>query len=301
LDSPSHEIGNSYDFEEVRAEVRRLVGKIAPAHDMAHIDRTFALMEAGCDGRLPGYAALQTPYHDRGHLLEVVLCSVRLLHALHLDGRPLDALTIDASLVGALLHDSGYLMREEEAQGTGAQLTLTHVPRGAVFAETQLAAMLPPELISATGKVILATDHRPVAVMPDFNTHAQRLAAQVTATADLIGQMANREYLERLMLLYVEFREAGIDFFQDIHDLLEKTGSFHQAMTVRMQGKLGGLASHLIRHFDQDRGVGRNYYLESIDRNLDYLAIMTREVRSRRFDYLKRGGVVERALDMLET
>lgn len=303
LDIPSHEIGNSCDFGEVHAEVRRLVGKIAPAHDMAPIDRTFLLMEAGCDGRLAGYAALQTPYHDRGHLLEVVLCSVRLLHGLHLGGQPLDALTIDASLVGALLHDSGYLMREEEGQGaggTGAQWTLTHVPRGVVFAETHLAGMLSPELMSAAGKVILMTDHQPTSIAPDFDTQSQRLAAQVTATADLIGQMANREYLERLTLLYIEFREAGIDLFHDIHDLLEKTGGFHQAMTVRLQDKLGGLAPQLVKHFEQDRGVGRNYYLESIDRNLDYLETMTREVRSRRFDYLKRGGVVERALDLLE-
>jgi hypothetical protein len=303
LDSPSQEIGNSGDFEEVRAEVRRIVGAIAPDHDPAAIEHAFALVEAGCRGALPGYAALQTPYHDRSHTLEVVLCAARLLHAVHLGGRPVDPLAIDASLIGALLHDSGYLMTTGEAAaglGSGAQFTLTHVARGVVFAETQLADALPLDLLAATGKVILATDHRPHAVMPLYDNPAEQLAAYVTATADLIGQMANREYLERLLLLFFEFREAGVDAFADVHDMLEKTDTFYQLMNVRLERDLGGLAPQLARHFEQARGTQRNYYLESVERNLDYLDKLVRESRERRLGRLKRGGIVERALDLLK-
>jgi hypothetical protein len=111
--------------------------------------------------------------------------------------------------------------------------------------------------------------------------------------------MANREYIERLLLLYFEFREAGITFFTDIHDLLEKTGSFYQLMNGRLQSELGNLAPFLTPHFDQARGVRRNFYTESVDRNLDYLANLVKEERSRRFDHLKRGGIVTRAFDLL--
>jgi hypothetical protein len=295
IDSPSREIGNSRDFGEVRAAVHRSVAAIDPRHDMGCIDQAFKLIEDACQGRLAGYATLLTPYHDQGHMLEVVLCSARLLHGLHLGGQPIDGPTIDACIVGALLHDSGYLMQDAEASGTGAQFTSSHVPRGVQFAEKHLTGILSPEVLAATGKVILATDHRPVAVMPVFDNPSQRLAAQVTATADLIGQMANREYLERLLLLYFEFREAGIDFFADIHDLLERTQDFHRLMAARLQGELGGLASHLTRHFDMTRGARRNYYLESVARNLDYLDILVRAERPRRLEMLKRGGIVERA------
>lgn len=293
-DTPSLEIGNSRDFGEIRQRVRHIVHAIAPAHDMQYIEQAFALVATACDGLLLGYAELRTPYHDQGHVLEVVLCAARLLHGLHLGGTALDSRSIDAAIVGALLHDSGYLMRSDEACGTGAQYTLTHVVRGVVFAESHLAELLPPDLLSATGKVILATDHRPIAVMPDFTSPGERLAAQVTATADLIGQVANREYLERLLLLYFEFKEAGIDFFSDIHDLLEKTEGFYKLMTWRLQHELGGLAPHLMKHFDQTRGVRRNYYLESAGRNLDYLGTLVREERVRRLEKLKRGGIVER-------
>ncbi|MEW6164274.1 MAG: hypothetical protein AB1642_04350 [Pseudomonadota bacterium] len=301
IDSPSLEIGNSHDFGEIREQVHRIVGDIAPGHDMRPIDQAFALIEAGCQGRLAGYERLLTPYHDQGHVLEVVLCSARLLHGLHLGGKPVDALTIDACLVGALLHDSGYLMNADEASGTGAQFTLTHVARGVVFAETALNEVLPSDLMAATGKVILATDHRPIAVMPEFETPSQWLAASITATADLIGQMANREYLERLLLLYFEFKEGGIDFFTDVHDLLEKTDGFYKLMVARLQNELGGLAPHLALHFDKARGIRRNFYLESVDRNLDYLATLVKEERARRFDRLKRGGIVDKAIQMLES
>jgi len=300
IDRPSLEIGNSRDFGEVREQVHRIVGEILPGHDMRAIDRAFALIEAGCRGDLDGYASLRTPYHDAGHILEVVLCSARLLHSLHLGGEPLDALAIDACLVGALLHDSGYLMNATEAEGSGAQFTKIHVPRGVVFAETEMGRDLSQELLAATGKVILATDHRPVALPPEFSSRSERIAAHVTATADLVGQMANREYLERLLLLYYEFREGGIHTFVDVHDLLEKTRGFYRLMAVRLQGELGNLAPQLVRHFDKVRGVRRNYYIESIGRNIDYLSRLVREERSRRLELLKRGGIVEKAIGMLE-
>jgi hypothetical protein len=155
-------------------------------------------------------------------------------------------------------------------------------------------------LLRAAGKVILTTDHRPVAIMPEYDNRSQQLAAWVTATADLVGQMANREYLERLMLLFFEFREAGITFFTDVHDLLEKTDGFYKLMSARLDNELGGLAPYLTQHFDQSRGVRRNYYVESVDRNLDYLSSLVKQERDVRFDRLKRGGIVYRALDLLE-
>ena len=298
--SPALEIGNSRDFEEIREQVHRIVHLIAPAHDLTYIDHAFSLAEASSRGMLLGYSGLRTPYHDQGHMLEVVLCSVRLLHGLHLAGQVIAGVTIDACIIGALLHDSGYLMYTEETSGTGAQFTLMHVARGVVFAEKNLDGLLPRELLSATGKVILTTDHRPVAVMPTYDNPAEQVAAWVTATADLVAQMANREYLERLLLLYFEFREAGITYFSDVHDLFEKTDAFYRLMQGRLQGELGNLTPYLLQHFDQVRGMKHNYYAESLGRNMDYLSNLIREERARRFDLLRRGGIIETAVPFLD-
>jgi hypothetical protein len=55
---------------------------------------------------------------------------------------------------------------------------------------------------------------------------------------------------------------------------------------------------HLARHFASRQGTDRNFYQESIDRNLDYLGSVVKTERERRLEKLKRGGVVEKVLEM---
>lgn len=296
-DAPSAALGNITDTGEVQAQVSDIVRSFAPGHDLARIERGFAVLDQAFAGSLRGYQELQTLYHNRSHTNEVVLCSARMLHGLHLAGMGLDAEHIDAALIGALMHDAGYLKRDDEVEGTGAQFTDTHVLRGVDFMREQLAD-LPAPLIETASKVILVTDHRKPADWVRFDNAQQRRAAYATATADLIGQMANREYLERLLLLYFEFEEAKMGNFADIHDLLEKTTLFYRMTCARLDGELGGMADLLTRHFGVHQQADRNFYLESIGRNLAYLETVVGADRDRRFDFLKRGGVVDQVLSL---
>lgn len=296
-DSPFAALGNTRDTGEVEAQVAGIVRAFSPGHDLTRITASFELLDRAFDGELAGYQKLKTLYHNRMHTNEVVLCAARMLHGLHLAGQGLDADHIDAALIGALMHDIGYLMKDEEASGTGAQFTDTHVLRGVEFARTHLVD-LPPDVIEATAKVILLTDHRKHPDWVTFDNRQQRLAAYATATADLIGQMANREYLERVLLLYFEFEEAQMGGFADFHDLLEKTTAFYRMIKTRLDLDLNGLTRHLAGHFSRTQGVDRNFYTESIDRNLDYLEQVLRMEKQRRLERLKRGGVVEKILEM---
>lgn len=296
-DSPFAALGDTRDTQEVEAKVGAIVHSFAPGHDLSRVARTFRLLDRAFDGKLPGYQKLQTLYHNRVHANEVVLCAARMLHGLDLAGQGLDADHIDAALIGALMHDVGYLMTDQEASGTGAQFTDTHVLRGVEFARTHLRE-LPPDVLEATTKVILLTDHRKPSDSVKFDSLQQQRAAYATATADLIGQMANREYLERLLLLYFEFEEAGMGGFSDIHGLLEGTAAFYRVTKERLDRELNGLSSHLRRHFSSVQGSDRNFYTESIERNLDYLDQVVKTERERRLACLKRGGVVEKVLEM---
>jgi hypothetical protein len=114
-DSPFAAIGNTRDTQEVEAKVGAIVHGFAPGHDLSRITRTFGLLDRAFDGELPGYQKLKTLYHNRSHANEVVLCAARMLHGLDLAGEGLDADHIDAALIGALMHDVGYLMTDEEA------------------------------------------------------------------------------------------------------------------------------------------------------------------------------------------
>jgi len=298
-DSPFTALGNTRDTGEVEAEVARIVLAFAPGHDLTRIANTFSLLDRAFDGGLPGYQKLKTLYHNRTHTNEVVLCAARMLHGLHLAGQGLDADHIDAALMGALLHDVGYLMSDEEASGTGAQFTSSHVLRGVDFARRHLSA-LPPDVLETTTKVILLTDHRKHPDWVKFDDLQQQRTAYATATADLIGQMSNREYIERLLLLYFEFEEAQMGGFGNVHDLLEGTSTFYRMTKTRLDQDLNGLSMHLKKHFSQHNDADRNFYMESIDRNLDYLDRVVRMERQHRLEFLKRGGVVEKVREMNE-
>jgi hypothetical protein len=296
-DSPFAALGNTRDTGEVEAQVGEIVRSFSPGHDLKRVTDTFSLLNRAIEGELPGYQKLRTLYHNRSHTNEVVLCAARMLHGLHLAGQGLDADHIDAALMGALMHDIGYLMKDEESSGTGAQFTDTHVLRGVEFARTHLVD-LPSDLLDITTKVIMLTDHRQHPDWVKFDNPQQQRAAYATATADLIGQMANREYLERLLFLYLEFEEARIGGFVDVHDLLEKTTSFYRMTKARLDQDLNGFSTHLMRYFGQQQGADRNFYTESIDRNLDYLERLVKMERQRRLDFLKRGGVVDKVRAM---
>ncbi|MCE9570793.1 MAG: hypothetical protein K8R10_12490 [Rhodocyclales bacterium] len=296
-ESPFAALGDTRDTQEIEARVGGIVHSFAPGHDLGRVASTFQLLDCALDGGLPGYQKLKTLYHNRSHANEVVLCAARMLHGLHLAGQGLDADHIDATLIGALMHDVGYLMTDEEASGTGAQFTDTHVLRGVDFVRTHLSD-LPPDVLEATTKVILLTDHRKPSSWVRFDNRQQQRAAYATATADVIGQMANREYLERLLLLYFEFEEAQLGGFADIHAMLEGTTAFYRKIKARLDEDLNGLSSHLARHFKAEQDTARNFYTESIDRNIDYLGHVVKMERERRLDCLKRGGVVEKVLEM---
>ena len=298
-DSPFLALGNVHDTGEVEAQVVDIVRAFAPAHDLTRISDAFRLLDRAFDGRLPGYQHLKTLYHNRTHTNEVVLCTARMLHGLHLSGQGVDGDHLDAALIGALLHDVGYLMSDEEASGTGAQFTATHVMRGVEFTRRHLRD-LPAQVLEATTKVIMLTDHRKHPDWVTFDNLQQQRAAYATATADLIGQMANREYLERVLFLYYEFEEAQMGGFADIHDLLEKTTAFYRMTKGRLDHDLHGLSTCLAQHFARQKGTERNFYHESIDRNLDYLDSVIKTERELRLEKLKRGGVVEKIVDLKE-
>jgi hypothetical protein len=296
-DCPSAALGNVADSGEVEAQVLETVRCFAPDHDPTRIIQTFALLRTAFAGQLSGYQHLKTLYHNTVHTNEVVLCSSRMLHGLALAGRCLDSEHIDASLIGALMHDVGYLMTDDEAVGTGAQFTTSHVSRGIEFTKKHLSE-LPSSLLEATVKVIQVTDHRQHPDWVTFDNPQQELAAFATATSDLIGQMANREYIERLLFLYFEFEEAKLGGFADVHDLLGKTISFYRLTKNRLDHDLHGLSIYLPRHFAEVSGNERNFYTESIERNLAYLDELLKDSKERRFNRLKRGGIVRQVLDM---
>ena len=118
---------------------------------------------------------------------------------------------------------------------------------------------------------ILCTDLNLPITSIAFETHSNTRMGKMLAAADLIGQTADRCYLEKLRFLYQEFKEAGIRRYASELDLLKDSLDFNENMQGRLAHDLDGMDLYLKGHFKTRWGIGKNFYHESINNNLRYL------------------------------
>ena len=291
---------NVEDPRRVRDVVLALFAARFPGADFSPLARAFDDFAALFEGRYPGYLACDTLYHDIRHTLDMTLAMARLIDGHERASARTDRLGARRAMLGvlvALLHDSGYLKRSSESHvENGAEFTKVHVSRSADFisaylprigfeAETPLAA----RLVHFTGYEMEVQD----ILVEDAK---DRLLGCMVGTADLIGQMSDRMYLEKCReFLYREFvigkvaRESLPDGkevvrFASPEDLILKTPGFYEYVArARIDDKLGGVDRYVASHFD-----GPDLYQTEIERNMDFLrrAIETSDLgRLRRFCY----------------
>ncbi|HEX6266769.1 MAG TPA: hypothetical protein VFZ81_07710, partial [Burkholderiales bacterium] len=120
-----------------------------------------------------------------------------------------------------------------------------------------------------------------------------RMLGCLVGTADLIGQMSDRMYLEKCReFLYREFVWADIARetlpdgrevvrYASPEDLIIKTPGFYEYVArTRMEKKLGAVDRFAAAHFD-----GPNLYQSEIDRNMSFLRQV---IETAKFDRLRR-------------
>lgn len=83
--------------------------------------------------------------------------------------------------------------------------------------------------------------------------------------------MADRTYLEKLLFLYYEFREADFPGYDTEFDILRKTLGFYESTKIRLFETLNNASNYAYEHFESRYGVKKNLYMESIQRQIDYL------------------------------
>ncbi|HEV3008539.1 MAG TPA: hypothetical protein VGX52_05850 [Burkholderiales bacterium] len=274
---------NVEDPVRVRDAVVALYAARYPRIELAPLERAFADFQALFEGSYPGYLACDTLYHDMRHTLDMTLAMARLIDGHERACAAADRIGPRRAVLGvliALLHDSGYLKRASEAGvENGAVFTKTHVSRGADFISTYLPqvgfgaeAAVAARLVHFTGYEIEIDDIR-------VEDPKDRLIGCLVGTADLIGQMSDRMYLEKCReFLYKEFvwgkvaRERLPDGHEVVRyaspeDLIIKTPGFYEYVArTRMQKKLGSVDRYAEVHFD-----GPSLYQSEIDRNMDFL------------------------------
>src|SRR5437667_11517740 len=129
------------DPAAVQAEVGAAYAAMFPGSDRLFVSRAFAWASECFSGRYQDYQAVDARYHDFEHTLQGTLCMARLLLSRHIaNARPsLTPRIVELGILAILLHDTGYLKKRDDTNGTGAKYTVTHVSRSAEFAGQLLA------------------------------------------------------------------------------------------------------------------------------------------------------------------
>jgi hypothetical protein len=289
---------SNHDPDLVWNKAEAIARRMHPDFDASAAHAAFLDVMRLFSGEIPGYSALKTPYHDRSHTLDVFMCAIRLAHGLHLAGAALTGTEITQVMLAAMMHDIGYVQRYEEDTGTGAQFTREHVRRGIAFMHGYVTGRgLPPDWGPAIDLMMQGTDHMKSFNTIEFTSPRTRMLAQVVATADLVGQMADRTYLEKLLFLYLEFKEANLGNYQSMHDMLKKTMNFYDVTRhIKLDDELEGMYRNLTHHFSDTMGSAVNYYVESMEKNIGYLSQAAQLDEAGCIAMLKRGGIAKRAV-----
>src|SRR5882724_11048844 len=124
------------DPTAVAKEVQASYLAMFPQGNRLFVPSAFGWAAECFTGRYADFQAVDTDYHDFEHTLQGALCMVKILHGRHNAGAnpPLTQRIFELGLLAILLHDTGYLKKRGDMEGTGAKYTATHVSRSTDFA-----------------------------------------------------------------------------------------------------------------------------------------------------------------------
>ncbi len=281
------------DPENAFDEVEVILRGIDPSFSIKEIARVFQDIIRLFEGRYPGFRACNTEYHDLRHTMEVFLATARLIHGAFLDGKPLSEKMINIDIISALMHDTGYNQTLDDTSGTGAKYTVDHILRSIDFCNRYFAdhPVFAHESKSFRD-ILLCTGFTERINEIQFLNQEVETAGKILGAADLLGQMADRLYLEKLLFLYYEFKEAGIADYENEYDLLLNTLQFYEVTLNRLEYDLGGVHQHMRSHLRVRWGIDRDLYMDSINNNIHYLKQVIRHEEYT--SLLRRGGIVKK-------
>jgi hypothetical protein len=262
----------------VAAETQTAYLEMFGEGDRLFVSRAFGWAVECFSGKYADFQAIDARYHDLEHTLQGTLCLSRLLRGRHRAGaKPnMSQRMFELTLLGILFHDSGYLKKRDDTRGTGAKYTLTHVQRSAAFAAEFLGKKgFGANEIKSVQNMICCTGITPPLTAIPFQNEEEKIGGFALATADILGQMAAEDYVNKLPLLYSEFAEAAaftpkgndlIKGFSSAADLINKTPAFWDSS---VKPKLESEFEGAFRFLNDPYPSGRNDYMDRIEANVE--------------------------------
>ena len=226
------------------------------------------------EGRYRDYQPIDALYHDLEHTLQGTLCYAQILRGRQRAGATpvVPQRMFELGLLAILLHDTGYLKVRGDNEGTGAKYTLIHVSRSANFAQQILAekgfstedAGIVMRMIRCTGVNVK------IEAIP-FQGEVERAISFCIGSADLVGQMAADDYVDKLPILFGEFAEsAGYSgtkmMFETSSHLMKATPMFWEKY---VRPKLEKDFQSVYRFLNEPYPDGPSIYLAHVEANVE--------------------------------
>jgi len=275
--------------DDLIREVEQITVLINRDFGFQHIEKAYNDVKKLFLGQYPGYQKCNTAYHDIRHTMTVFLAMVRLIHGACVAGHNFSEKEINIGIISALMHDTGYIQRIGDNIGTGAKYTLVHISRSIDFVKEYYKEN---EYLSKNSKdfsqILKCTGMSTEIGKIVFSSSNIEIMGKIMGTADLLAQMADRFYLEKLIYLYREFEEARVPGFESEQDLLKKTINFYNITKERLEKDFSNVSRYATEHFRVRFNLEKNLYLEAIDKNIKYLKKILKSNERNIIDALRR-------------
>ncbi len=285
-------IASLEDPPDFLKEIETIVSLMFPQFNFSLTRRVFEDIERLFKGKFPGYRGCNTRYHDLNHTLQCFLLMARLMHGAFINGNAFEKENVTLGLISALMHDTGYIQLEGDKTGTGGKYTLVHIERSIEVVEKYFENNGFPlrdyifcrDCLKCTGVNVKIKDIQ-------FESHEHEILGKILGVADLIGQMADKNYLIKLPFLYDEFKEGGISTFADDLDLFKATPDFWEFSQQRFLTEYSHVDRYLRDHFRIRWAIDRDLDREAIERNIKYLKFILNRYEADYRRYFSHEGI----------
>ena len=271
------------DSSAVIAALRSILDSRYPDFDFAPVNIFVEDFIRLYQGDYPGYEACDVSYHNIQHVLDVTLAMARLIDGHESITAEHERLGPELALAGiacAVFHDSGYIRRSgDEEHENGAAYTRVHVSRSARFMEEYFPAIGHGSLAPLCTRIVHFTGYEVDPCNIEVHSTQEYSLGSLLGTADLIAQMADKDYLQKCRdFLYTEFVAGGIagdtglegyaaPVYHSADHLLASTPRFmRSALEVRLDGYFNSAYRYAAEFFG-----GPNLYMDAIELNRQQL------------------------------
>ena len=285
---------NSGHSRAVMSHVKEIYSYYYPKKSFKEVSRCSKKIVKLFNGKFPGYKGCNTKYHNLQHTFEALIASVILVDGYSIAVQKLPPQLAKNLLLAALFHDTGYIQEKWDNDGTGAKHSESHVGRSIAFLVKHSDEFnISREDVSVISKIIRCTGINVSLKTIPFTCGEEEVAGWILGSADILGQMSDREYLERLLFLYNEFTEAGIPGYDTEFDIIRNTLDFYKTITKRLSVSFRSIYDYARYHFKHRIGIDKNLYIEAINRNIAYIEKIVEDSSTNFRHKLKRGDQKE--------